>query len=119
MPTQSEDQRPVTFINVFEIPHEEVAAFIATWEHRSRLIAGAEGFISAELHEATELATDFRLINVSTWRSRDDFDAATGDPVYQSELAAYASDEKSTWVPHRGFYRTAAKVENGRVFRGE
>lgn len=110
MSTQSADDTPVTFINVFDIPADEVETFIAQWEQRSRLITSAKGFISAELHRAVDSETQFQLINVAKWRSRADFEAATTAPQFTTELDAYASQPSSTWTPHRGIYRVAAKL---------
>ncbi|MEZ0362355.1 antibiotic biosynthesis monooxygenase [Mycobacterium sp. pUA109] len=111
MTTQSADDGPITFINVFDIPEDEIDTFIAQWEHRSRLMRTADGFISAELHRATDSATRFQLINVSKWASRDQFEAATAAPEFRSELDAYASATSSTWTAHRGIYRTAMRLD--------
>jgi heme-degrading monooxygenase HmoA len=109
--TRFADEAPITFINVFDIPPDEIDTFIAQWEQRSRLIASAEGFISAELHRAIDSKTRFQLINVAKWRSHADFEAATTAPQFKNELEAYASNPCSTWAPHRGIYRTAAKLD--------
>ncbi|WP_197694562.1 antibiotic biosynthesis monooxygenase [Mycobacterium sp. 852002-51971_SCH5477799-a] len=103
------DDGPITFINVFDIPEDEIDTFIAQWEHRSRLTTSAEGFISAELHRATGSTTEFQLINVSKWRSRADFKAPTQAPEFRAELDAYAAGSASSFTPHRGIYKTAAK----------
>lgn len=104
------DDGPITFINVFEIPVDEIDTFIAQWEHRSRLMISADGFISAELHRATDSETQFQLINVTKWTSRAHFEAATTAPQFRSELDAYASAPSATWTAHRGIYRTVAKL---------
>lgn len=65
MTTHDDEDTSITFINVFDIPADEIEAFIAQWEHRSRLIRSADGFVSAELHRAIESETEFQLINVS------------------------------------------------------
>jgi heme-degrading monooxygenase HmoA len=109
--TPSTDDGPITFINVFDIPEDEVETFIAQWEHRSRLVTSADGFISAELHRATDSASRFQLINVSKWRSRAQFEAATAAPQFKSDRDAYASAPRSTWTAHRGIYRTAKRLD--------
>lgn len=98
----------VTFINVFEIPEDEIDTFIATWKERSRFTTTAEGFISAELHRAIGPDTEFKLVNVTKWESVADFEAATNDPEFRAELDKYQFSEDSTWTAHGGFYNTAA-----------
>lgn len=111
MTTHSADDAPITFINVFDIPADEIDTFIAQWQHRSRLVSSAEGFISAELHQALDGETEFQLINVSKWRSRAQFETATQAAQFRRELDSYASAPSSTWTAHRGIYRTAVKLE--------
>lgn len=110
MPTHSEDEGPITFINVFDIPEEEIDEFIAQWERRSRLITAADGFISAELHRAAGSEAEFRVINVAKWTSRAHFEAAIRAPEFRAELEAYSAAPTSTWTAHRGTYRTAVKL---------
>ncbi len=100
-----------TFINVFEIPVAEIKQFVTEWEQRSKFITGAQGFISAELHESIGDDDRFKLINVSKFASRAEFEAATTDPTYREELETYQQAPTSTWVANRGFYRTAAKFD--------
>jgi len=112
MSTQSADDGPITFINVFEIPEDEIDTFIAQWRQRSGLTTIADGFISAELHRAVDDAR-FKLVNVSRWRSWADFEAATTDPGFRTELDQYVSATASSWTPNRGFYRTAVALSPG------
>ncbi|HEX5256234.1 MAG TPA: antibiotic biosynthesis monooxygenase family protein, partial [Mycobacterium sp.] len=105
------DESAITFINVFDIPADGIDTFISQWEHRSRLISSADGFISAELHRAIDAGTEFQLINVSKWRSRAHFEAATHAPEFRRELDSYASAPSSTWTAHRGIYHTAVKLD--------
>lgn len=104
------DESPITFINVFDIPASEIDTFISQWEHRSRLISTADGFISAELHRAIDTETEFQLINVSKWSSRAHFEAATQAPEFRRELDSYASAPTSTWTAHRGIYHTVVRL---------
>jgi heme-degrading monooxygenase HmoA len=109
MTTATPDDGPITFINVFEIPVDEIDAFIAKWKERSRFITAADGFISAELHRAIDSEPRFKLINVTQWESLAHFEAATHAPDFRTELDQFAAT--SSWQPHRGFYRTAAKFD--------
>lgn len=109
MTIEESDQDSVTFINVFDIPEDEIDTFIERWQERSRFTTTADGFISAELHRAIDSETRFKLINVTTWKSLEHFRAATQQPDFQGELDTYES--ASTWTPYRGFYRTVAKFD--------
>ncbi|ABK64712.1 antibiotic biosynthesis monooxygenase family protein [Mycobacterium avium] len=99
---------PVTFVNIFEIPAEQVDDFIAAWRARSRLMADAPGHRGAELLRATSPTAEFQLINVSRWDSMAAHEAATARPQYQQELQAFTSRPDIDMTPHRGFYRVAA-----------
>lgn len=107
MATPAPEEGPITFINVFDIPEEEIDTFISRWKERSRLITSAEGFISAELHRAIDSDTRFKVVNVTRWESRAHFQAATQGPAFRAELDRY--QESSTWTPYQGFYRSVAK----------
>ena len=109
MTDQAPDDGPVTFINVIEIPEEEIETFVEQWKQRSRLTTTAEGFISAELHRAVGDAR-FQVINVTRWLSRAHFEAATGAAEFRSELDTYASAPTTTWTANRGFYRVAVAL---------
>ena len=106
------EDEPITFINVFDIPEDEIDTFIAKWEERSQFTTTADGFISAELYRAVTPDTEFKLINVAKWQSMAHFKVATTAPAFTAELGKYQSDDESTWTPHRGFYRTAAKFQS-------
>src|ERR1700712_327189 len=56
---------PVTFLNIFEIPREDVAAFTVGWRERIALVDGAPGFRGAQLLEAVSEDERFQLVNVT------------------------------------------------------
>ena len=109
MATPAPDVEPMTFINVFDIPEDEIDTFVSRWEERSRFIRSSEGFLSAELYRAIDSDTRFKVINVTRWRSRAHFEAATNAPDYRADLDRY--EQTSTWTPYRGFYRLAAALD--------
>jgi heme-degrading monooxygenase HmoA len=104
-------QEPLTFINVFEIPEDEIDTFVERWRERARFTTTADGFVSAELFRASDADTEFRVVNVTKWKSRAHFEAATHQPQFRAELDAYESADTTTWTPHRGFYRTVEKFD--------
>lgn len=109
MSAPAPDEGPITSINVFDIAEDEIDTFVSEWEERSRFIARAEGFISAELHRAIEPGTRFKVVNVSRWESLACMRAALTAPDYRADLDRYTA--ASTWTPHRGVYRSVAKLE--------
>ncbi len=99
---------PVTFLNIFEIPREDVDAFRAGWVERIRLVEGAPGFRGAQLLEAVSDDERFQLVNVTQWDSREAQQAATGTPQLQTSVAAARRTQRV--VPNPGFYRVAASA---------
>ena len=100
------DDGPFTFINVFEIPEDEIDTFVAQWEERSRFMRSAQGHIVSELHRAVDPQMRFKVVNVSRWESQALFEAARRAPDYQAELTQNRA--AGTWTPYGGPYRVAA-----------
>ncbi|MFJ9706013.1 antibiotic biosynthesis monooxygenase family protein [Streptomyces sp. NPDC101234] len=67
---------PVTFINVFEMPAEQVDAFVARWRARAHIMGNAPGFLGTKLHRAMSSESRFQVINVARWASREAWEAA-------------------------------------------
>src|ERR1700744_2102684 len=101
---------PVTFLNIFEIPREDVDAFRAGWVERIRLVESAPGFRGAQLLEAVSDDERFQLINVTQWDSREAQQAATQTPQLQASAAGARRDDRQRATPNPGFYRVAASV---------
>jgi heme-degrading monooxygenase HmoA len=83
---------PVTFINVFEVPVEQIDAFIAQWRERAKIMSTAPGFRDSRLHRALSSQTRFQIINVAHWDNRQAWEAATANPEFQERLRALADD---------------------------
>jgi heme-degrading monooxygenase HmoA len=101
---------PVTFLNIFEIPREDVATFTAGWRERIALVEGSPGFRGAELLEAVSSDERFQLINVTRWDSREAQEAATTSPALKASVASARSDDRQRATPNPGFYRVAASA---------
>ncbi|MCD2194093.1 antibiotic biosynthesis monooxygenase [Actinomycetospora endophytica] len=108
MTTPEPDDGPVTFLNIFEIPREDVGAFRAGWVERIRLVEGAPGFRGAHLLEALSDDERFQLVNVTQWDSRAAQEAATGGPQLRASVADARADQRQRVTPNPGFYRVAA-----------
>jgi heme-degrading monooxygenase HmoA len=83
---------PVTFINVFELPVEQIDTLIAHWRELAKIMSTAPGFRDARLHRALSSQTRFQIVNVSCWESRETWEAATANPEFQDGLGALAED---------------------------
>lgn len=108
--THPAEDGPITFLNIFEVPREDVAAFTAGWRERIALVEGAPGFRGAQLLEAVSSAERFQLVNVTQWDSREAQQAATATPQLQASVAAARSDGRQRATPNPGFYRVSASV---------
>ncbi|MGF6885378.1 heme-degrading monooxygenase HmoA [Nocardia sp. GAS34] len=80
----NDDDRPVTLINVFEVPADQVDEAITQWRIRAQLMASAPGFRDSRLHRAISSTAQFQLVNVAHWDSRADLEAAQADPAFRA-----------------------------------
>jgi heme-degrading monooxygenase HmoA len=101
---------PVTFLNIFEIPREDVETFKSGWRDRVALVEGAPGFRGAELLEAVSSTERFQLVNVTRWDSEEAQRAATASPELQASVSAAQRDTRQRATPNPGFYRVAGSV---------
>jgi heme-degrading monooxygenase HmoA len=83
---------PVTFINVFEVPVEQIETLIAHWRELAKVMSAARGFREARLHRALSSETRFQIINVANWESPKAWEAAVANPEFQEGLRALAED---------------------------
>jgi heme-degrading monooxygenase HmoA len=104
MSEQSNDGKPVTLINVFEIASADLDAFVAQWEERAALMRTKPGFRSFHLYRALSSDARFQLVNVAEWDTEEDLRAATSDDRFQASVQASASKFEIT--AHPGVYRT-------------
>lgn len=83
---------PVTFINVFEVPVEQIETLIAHWRELAKIMSTAPGFRDARLHRALSSQTRFQIVNVANWESPQTWEAATANPEFQEGLRALTED---------------------------
>lgn len=86
------DAGPVTLINVFEIPAEQVDAFIEGWAERAKIMSTHPGFRDTRLHRALSPEGRFQLVNVAHWDSAESYAAARADDEFQASRAATVAD---------------------------
>ncbi|XYK79200.1 MAG: antibiotic biosynthesis monooxygenase family protein [Labrenzia sp.] len=62
-------KEPVTLINAFEVPADQVETTIEGWR-------SARAFLETQLHRSIMPKARFQLVNVARWESADDYAAA-------------------------------------------
>ena len=67
---------PVTLVNCFVVDPERDDAFTALWTGTSGYFRAQPGFVALRLHRALSPDTHYRYINVATWASARQFQAA-------------------------------------------
>jgi heme-degrading monooxygenase HmoA len=95
---------PVTFINVFEVPVEQIETFTAHWRELAKIMSAAPGFRDARLHRALSPRTRFQIVNVANWESRQAWEAATANPEFQEGLRALTEDTEVQFSANPALY---------------
>jgi heme oxygenase (mycobilin-producing) len=103
-----EDDAGVTFINVIEIPADQVDQFVAGWRDRARIMSTPPGFRDYRLHRAVATAARFQLVAVAHWDSSAAFESAIANPEFLSQRwSALESGLDVTAYP--GLYREVVR----------
>jgi heme-degrading monooxygenase HmoA len=111
--TSAPDQKtsgdgPITVINIFEVPAEQVGEFIAQWRVRAEIMAAAPGFRDTRLHRAVSSQARFQLVNVAHWDSQVDLEAAQGGGAFQERIRALREDPRMRFSAYPALYEVAA-----------
>lgn len=101
--------RPVTLINVFEVPAGDADAFIAQWRERAKIMAAAPGFRDTRLHQAASPRARFRFVNVAHWDSREQLEAAQGSRAFQENLRSAIKDARVRFAANPAAYEVVAE----------
>jgi heme-degrading monooxygenase HmoA len=94
-------------INVFEIPRDEIDAFIEGWAERAQIMSTYPGFRDSRLHRALSPHGRFQLVNVAHWDTPGDYEAARTDPAFQQSRMRLAEQTPNV-VSNVDLYRVAA-----------
>ena len=108
MTTPATENGPITFVNAFEIDHEQLDAFLVGWRERAEFMSKQPGFRSLRLLRALSADTRFQLINVAQWDSADAHRAATAHDFFIASTGRAVDDLDVT--PNPGYYRVAIEV---------
>jgi heme oxygenase (mycobilin-producing) len=101
---------PITVINVFEVPAEQVEEFIAGWRARAEIMAAAPGFRDTRLHRAVSSQERFQLVNVAHWDSQADLEAAQRNGAFQKHIRALYEEPRMRFSAYPGFYEVAVEL---------
>lgn len=102
---------PITVINIFEVPAEQVGEFIAQWRVRAEIMASAPGFRDTRLHRAVSPQARFQLVNVAHWDSQADLAAAQASGAFQERIRALREDARIQFAAHPALYEVAAVLD--------
>jgi heme-degrading monooxygenase HmoA len=81
---------PVTLINRFVVDPARDEAFLALWTEASRYFRAQPGFVSLRFHKAVTPDADYRYVNVASWETLADFQAAHGTDEFRRVVGADA-----------------------------
>jgi heme oxygenase (mycobilin-producing) len=87
----SRSTEPVVLINLFEVPPEADAPFVAGWERARDSLEAKQGYIDTALHRSLSPDARFRFVNVASWESPEAFQAAVADPKFPGRDAPFPS----------------------------
>jgi heme-degrading monooxygenase HmoA len=73
---------PVTLVNCFVVNPQRDAAFLELWSSTSAYFRKQPGYLGLRLHRAVSPDAAYRYINVASWASAADFQAAHQTPEF-------------------------------------
>jgi heme-degrading monooxygenase HmoA len=111
MANETPDSGPITLINVFEIPPDDVEQFLQQWHERAGFLGMQPGFRSLRLHRAIHPDTRFQLVNVAEWDSAEALQAATAQDFFQQ--SAQHSVQELAVAAHPAVYRVIIEATAG------
>ena len=103
---------PVTFINVFEVPVEQIDTFIAHWRELAKIMRTAPGFCDTRLHRALSSQNRFQIVNVAHWESPQAWEAATANPEFQERLGALAEGTEVQFSANPALYEVVVAYDD-------
>ncbi|MDA8015789.1 MAG: antibiotic biosynthesis monooxygenase [Gammaproteobacteria bacterium] len=77
----------VILINPFEVPEGREDECLKMWEGAAAYMRAQPGFVNTKLHRAAAPGAKFHFINVSEWKSAEDFQAAISTEEFQKLTA--------------------------------
>jgi heme-degrading monooxygenase HmoA len=78
------DDAPVTLINSFVVPPASDEEFESLWTEASTYFREQPGFVSLRFHKAVSDDADYRYVNVASWTTYRDFQAAHSTEAFRA-----------------------------------
>ncbi|HEX3753377.1 MAG TPA: antibiotic biosynthesis monooxygenase [Streptosporangiaceae bacterium] len=91
----------VTLINIFEVPADDEAEFVAAWEKTRDYLKTFPALSDSVLHQSLH-DTQFRFVNVAHWASAEDFSAAIRSPGFRIAASSLR------WSSHPSLYQVVS-----------
>ena len=66
----------IVLINPFKVPENKLAESIQFWESARDFLSTQPGYVSTKLHHSLDENSEYQLINVAEWESKQSFDLA-------------------------------------------
>lgn len=104
--TDTGKPEPVTLINSFEVPQNQLEDTILFWEKARDFLQTQPGYISTRLHQSLSPDAKFQLVNVALWESPEAFQAA----IQNMRASGLSADMRNT-VFHSALYRVVRTDE--------
>lgn len=101
----------VTFINIFEVPAEQVGEFVEQWRERARIMSQAPGFRDTRLHRALSGEARFQLVNVAHWDSEEAWEAATSNPEFRARQRQLNDDPQMQFKANPALYQPVVEFD--------
>ena len=107
MMTTDPNDSAVTFVNVIELPAEQVDDFLSGWRERADFMRHQPGFRDYALHRAVLPNSRFQLINIARWDSQEAFQSAIADPTFRDQIQALNANPDLDVIANPGLYEVA------------
>ncbi|MEX1109026.1 MAG: antibiotic biosynthesis monooxygenase [Dongiaceae bacterium] len=73
----------IVTITAIEVPQDRIDETVQAWRRYNNFLMKQPGFVSSKLHRATEPGSSFALVNVSEWKSEQEYHNAVEQMVAQ------------------------------------
>jgi heme oxygenase (mycobilin-producing) len=102
---------PFVFVNAFEIPADQIDAFLTGWQDRADFMRRQPGFGGYRMLRALSPDSRFQLINIARWDSPEAFRDATADPGFRKQLQELNDNPEFDVTAVPGLYRVALEAD--------
>ncbi|WP_067829715.1 antibiotic biosynthesis monooxygenase family protein [Nocardia inohanensis] len=113
--TETPVHEPITMINAFTVPVAETEAFLQFWRENAEIMAAQAGFVRSRLHQSLIDDAELRFVNVASWESGVQLEAALARPEWQASAQQLLNLDVTA---RPSIYQGIIDVEPGARLRG-